>query len=162
LSVWAVVASALFGLYPLHQEAVAWITGRVDSIVTFFCLGSFYGYLRWRRPGSGGGLGVVLVFIILRLLFQEKAGIIAAMFLCWEIFEPTQRAMRGIARTNVETAERGAVPMNLTILTTAISRLKPTLVFWAVLAGYFVVRRLALGTFVGGYDDSLFFISNWK
>jgi len=34
--IWCVGSAALFGLYPLHPEAVSWITGRVDTFVTLF------------------------------------------------------------------------------------------------------------------------------
>jgi hypothetical protein len=34
--------------------------------------------------------------------------------------------------------------------------------FWTLLAAYFGVRYFALGTFVGGYDDSLLFIANFS
>src|SRR5271155_623323 len=36
--IWCLSAATLFGLYPLHPEAVSWITGRVDTFVTLFSL----------------------------------------------------------------------------------------------------------------------------
>jgi hypothetical protein len=43
-----------------------------------------------------------------------------------------------------------------------VNSIKVTAPYWALLVLYFIVRRFALGTFVGGYDDSLFFVANWK
>jgi hypothetical protein len=130
----ALTAAAVFALYPLHPEAVSWITGRVDTIVTTFCLASLWSYLKWRFYERPYYLALSLVSLVLGLLSKEMAITIPAVIVGFEILSPKLK----------------------------VSRLLKTLPFWAVLAGYFVVRRIALGTFVGGYDDSLLFIANIK
>jgi hypothetical protein len=130
----ALTAAAIFSLYPLHPEAVSWITGRVDSIVTTFCLGSLWTYFRWRETTKPAWLGLSLVSLVLGLLSKEMAITVPAVIVGFEILAPNLRP----------------------------ARLLKTIPYWLVLAGYFVVRRLALGTFVGGYDDSLLFIANVK
>jgi len=139
---WPVGAAALFGLYPLHAEAVAWITGRVDDIVTTFYLLSLWCYIRWRRAGRVLFLGGALSGMILGLLSKEMAITLPAAFVAFDFFVHSESKQ------------------SAGLVATAFNSLKPTIPFWALLVVYFIVRRLALGTFVGGYDDSLFFISN--
>ncbi len=50
--IWCLSAATLFGLYPLHPEAVSWVTGRVDTFVTLFSLSSLYGYIYWSQSGK--------------------------------------------------------------------------------------------------------------
>jgi hypothetical protein len=130
----AITAAAVFGLYPLHPEAVSWITGRVDTIVTTFILASLYTYLRWRSNDKPAWLAASIGTFILGLLSKEMAITVPAVICAFELFAGRQQ----------------------------LNRFLKTLPFWGVLAGYFVVRRIALGTFVGGYDDSLLFIANLK
>ncbi len=43
----------LFGLHPVHHEAVAWISGATEPLLAIFFLASFFCYLK-SRDGSGG------------------------------------------------------------------------------------------------------------
>ena len=143
---WPFFAAALFGLYPLHTEAVSWITGRVDAVVTAFITGSFYFYLKSRQKESPLWFWLSIIFMILGLTSKEMTITLPATFVLFELIFP-----------------RSTMPLKLTIVD-LIKRVRlaavSTLPFWIVLVLYFGVRVLALGTFVGGYDDSLFFISN--
>lgn len=148
---WPAAASAFFALHPLHPEAVAWITGRVDSVVTAFCTASFYFYIKWRRTGALTHAVLAALTMILGLLSKEMAITLPAVFAWTEIiyggnWDKTQTG-KPIFQWLADSAKRCAVR---------------TIPFWLILAAYFVVRYFALGTFVGGYDDSLFFISNMK
>lgn len=139
---WPVLAALLFAVYPLHSEAVAWITGRVDAVVTAFMLLSFYAYIRWRESKAPLALALTYMSAILALLSKEMAITIPPLFTLYELTI--------------------AEPLGTSSLSTRIrNALKYSSQFWALLAGYFVVRRFALGTLVGGYDDSLFHIANW-
>lgn len=44
----AVVAGMLFAAYPVHTEAVTWITGRADLMGAFGCLLGFWAFVRFR------------------------------------------------------------------------------------------------------------------
>lgn len=143
VSLWALFSSALFALYPLHPEAVAWITGRVDSIVTAFCTAAVYFYIDWRQSKKSFALCLSIAAMILGLLSKEMAITLPAVFLWVEM-------VYGARWTN---APGGLISL-------AKRCIISTLPFWILLAAYFVLRLFALGTFVGGYDDSLFFISD--
>jgi len=137
------LASLTFALYPLHPEPVSWITGRVDTIVAAFYLLSLWCYMRWRETHRPNDLILSLSSMVLALCSKEMAITLPALFLSYELF---------VAQENL----RGNWLRRAWLLA------KPTAPFWLTLAVYFVVRRLSLGTFVGGYDDSLFFIANPK
>src|SRR6266511_3944330 len=48
----ATIAGALFAVLPVHAAAVAWISGRADSIPSLFYLSAFLLFAMWRRQGS--------------------------------------------------------------------------------------------------------------
>ncbi|MBI4533349.1 MAG: hypothetical protein HY711_05315 [Candidatus Melainabacteria bacterium] len=141
---WALASAALFALYPLHPEAVSWITGRVDSVVTTFVLASLWSYMRWRTSGRIRWCCVTSGFMILGLLSKEMAITLPFVFLAYEL------------------CFKSKYPKLSNIFQQTYITLKPTWLFFGLLGVYFVVRWLALGTFVGGYDDSLFFVQDIK
>jgi hypothetical protein len=155
---WALSSAALFALYPLHPEAVSWITGRVDTIVTMFCLSSLWCYMRWRLSNNYGWLVAACTGLILGLLSKEMAIIMPALFVIYEL-------VYGISFSSNQTDGRVSAR---SIWRSTYQAFSKTALFWIILVGYFAIRRLSLGTFVGGYDDSLFtipsksiFIKNW-
>jgi len=120
---WALGSASLFALFPLHGEAVSWITGRVDCVVTAFCLASTWCYLRWRNTNSIPSLIFSLLSFSCGLASKEMAVTIPFLVLFIDLLFKKR---------------------SLTAAT-----------FWLLLAGYFVLRKFALGTFIGGYDNSL-------
>jgi protein O-mannosyl-transferase len=136
------LAGLIFALYPLHCEAVSWITGRVDDIVTTFYLLTLCLFIQWRQNRSNAKLVLSLASMALALMSKEMAVTLPALLLSFDIFLPSIKEQTS---SLLEKIKRG-------ILATSP--------FWILLVAYFVVRRIALGTFVGGYDDSLFFIAN--
>ncbi len=141
----AFFASLIFGLYPLHPEAVSWITGRVDTIVTTFIVVSLWCYMQWRDGKSVLWCAGSIVSLILGLLSKEMAITLPATMAAYEVLLWWEKGGTG-----------------KTLIPGAINAIKAIVPFAVVIALYFVVRLIALGTFVGGYDDSLFFISNMK
>lgn len=152
LDFWALAAAMLFGLYPLHPEAVAWITGRVDTIVTAFTLLSLWCYMRWRNGCSKVSAVASAGFLTLALLSKEMAVTLPAVFIVVEV-------TRWLSARTGSTDPPSATTHSWRALLRSSFH---TLPFWMVVAVYFAVRRIALGTFVGGYDDSLFFIADIK
>ncbi len=146
--IWALTAAGLFGLYPLHPEAVSWITGRVDSVVTPFCLFSLLTYMYFRQSGKLGWAAACTVSMWLGLLSKEMAITLPAVFVLWEI-------LYGNTTASIQTPATWLLEKGKAMLIN-------TGWFWLMLGIYFFVRVKALGTFVGGYDDSLLYISNWN
>ena len=134
-NVYGLAAASIFGLYPLHAEAVAWITGRVDAIVgAFMCL-SLLCYLRWRRRGGTLALVICCTCFALALMSKEMAVSLPPIFLCYSLL--LERNGYSTLPAKVSSSIKAAAP------------------FFGVLVLYFVVRRAALGTFIGGYHDTL-------
>ena len=216
---WATSAAALFALHPLHPEAVAWITGRVDSVVTAFCVASIFFYIDWRQTKRAISITLCVVSMIAGLLSKEMAITLPAAFVWLELLYghywstpgvPTSTPGAPTSTLGAPASSRHRAPLsngsesnsandnygnhhpasNQPASNESTANLDPnksesgiplqspnlvswiietgkrcvisTLPFWVVLAAYFGVRYLALGTFVGGYDDSLFFVSNMK
>ncbi len=63
----ALAAAMVFGLHPVHTEAVVWVSGRFDLLACFCLLASALAYLNWqrghRRAWCWGGLSVVMFVI---------------------------------------------------------------------------------------------------
>jgi hypothetical protein len=140
---WPFLAALLFAIYPLHPEAVSWITGRVDSIVTTFYLSSLFTFIVWSITRAAPYLVLSLINACLALLSKEMAITLpAVMFACsyWlsvGSILPKQKPGQAI-----------------------LTAVRKTFPFWAILTLYILVRGLSLGTFVGGYDNSLFFVAD--
>ncbi|MBX9669615.1 MAG: glycosyltransferase family 39 protein [Candidatus Obscuribacterales bacterium] len=151
ISMWLypLAVSLIFGLYPLHTEAVSWITGRVDAVVTAFYVATFYFYLRWRHNGNPLWIAPCVASLTLGLLSKEMALTLPPAFILYEL----TLGKNAIFRKSLDKNR---------FLSWSWQIVKPTALFWSMLVVYFGVRRYALGTFVGGYDDSLFFIADLK
>jgi hypothetical protein len=139
-------AAALFALYPIHPEAVSWITGRVDSICAMFTLGSLWLFQRWQKGRSYLALFASLLFFVLGLLSKEMAVTLPAVLVVYLLLFPRKLVSDAAPRD-----DRKIITL---LQETAVS----TTPYWLVWLGYFLVRQRALGTFVGGYDNALFFI----
>jgi hypothetical protein len=144
LTMWPVLAAGTFALYPSHPEAVSWVTGRVDAIVTTFYLASVYSFMRWRRTARRLDFVASLVFMLLSLASKEMAVTIPLVWFFFELLKP---------KSSLPTASTSGNSLSVS------GRLKSAIAYslpaWAILVAYFGLRKLALGTFIGGYDDSL-------
>lgn len=69
----AVFASLVFAVHPVHTEAVSWISGRTDSLVTLFFFVSFLFYLKYSDffENNNRFLYISLLFYALGLLSKE-------------------------------------------------------------------------------------------
>jgi hypothetical protein len=128
---WGVLAAFLFALYPLHPEAVAWITGRVDSVVAAFYLASVWCYIRWRHSLLNHWLVLTGVTMILALLSKEMGLSLPLAYFFYELVYNRNRAK----------ISKQVVLVNG--------------MFWVMLALYFAMRQMFLGSMVGGWDSSL-------
>ncbi len=68
-----VVAALLFGLLPVHAEAVIWATAIPESLAGTLQLGAFYFYLRYRDENFRRGLTWSMVLFAGALLSHESA-----------------------------------------------------------------------------------------
>ncbi len=128
-------AATIFGVYPLHPEAVSWITGRVDVVATAFYMLSLWGYLEYRKQAALNTLVSVCLCMVLAFFSKEMAFTLPIVITAFELFVTPKSDWK--------------------------SRLRPIALLWAILIGFLALRSWALGTVVGGYDNS-FLPSDWK
>ncbi len=48
-NLFSLFATLIFAVHPVHTEAVSWVSGRTDSLVTMFFFGSFLCYLEFTK-----------------------------------------------------------------------------------------------------------------
>lgn len=117
----AAIAAVAFAVLPMQTETVAWVTGRVDSMPTFFYLGAFYLYCRWRAKG-GTSLYLWSVAACFAALFSKQNTITLAPALMAYDFILERRPLRVSA-----------------------AWLKPYLPFILLTAGYLLLRYEVFG-----------------
>lgn len=88
------VSSLLFVCHPIHTQAVSYISGRADILLTFFFLLSFITLLEYRRSGASLFLVLSVIFYIFSLLSKEAAVIIPLVFISYEIIYRNEPATR--------------------------------------------------------------------
>ncbi len=137
----------MFGLYPLHPEAVAWITGRVDLFVTFFFMVTFYGYLRWRQSNEHKWLYLSMLSFICSLLSKEMAIMLPPLIFWYE-------SIFGLSYQKNSTSEHKTISKGGVIRAALMRACWQTGLFWLTLIGYILWRAYALGTLIGGYDST--------
>jgi len=123
----ALLAALMFGVHPVHLEAVAWVSGVAEPLSGIFFLGSLLCYFRARgeRRAIGWTAASLLLFAA-SLLAKETAAVLPLILLTYEFT---------LGRTTADAHEaRGAV-QRLT------RRLIP---YFAALAVYLCVRAWVL------------------
>ncbi|HEY9755262.1 MAG TPA: hypothetical protein V6C97_08875 [Oculatellaceae cyanobacterium] len=164
LRLWPVFAACTFALYPSHPETVSWVTGRVDGIVTAFYLISLYLWMLWRRTGKQAAFAGSVASMLLSLASKEMAVTIPVVLFLYEFLRPMSSSAGITTESSPSKPRPRSVPSWL--LKNTIRSFASTGIAWGILAAYFVLRRVVLGTFIGGYDDTLavdcqLLASNW-
>jgi protein O-mannosyl-transferase len=135
-NIWPLTAACLFAVYPLNPEVVSWITGRVDSISTAFILWSIVCYVKGRQSQNHHLKFATAILMIMALMSKETAIILPMIFLAFELIYPLKTNACNSFFSKVFTIGKSTLP------------------FFILLAAYFFFRRFALGSFLGGYDNS--------
>ncbi len=80
----AVLATGVLGLHPIQATAVAWITGRADTLPTFFALAAFAAAMRLgsSAPGVRRGLWAAgaVVGLALAVFAKEQTALLLLLF----------------------------------------------------------------------------------
>jgi tetratricopeptide (TPR) repeat protein len=85
------MAAVLFAVYPIHTEAVAWISAVTDLSYTFFCLLSLYLYIRSKdRFNTGYYLSVAAFFI--GTLCKEPALTLPGLLIAYDLLLNKKKA----------------------------------------------------------------------
>ncbi|MCX5680681.1 MAG: tetratricopeptide repeat protein [Candidatus Omnitrophica bacterium] len=123
----ALAVGILFLVHPVQSEAVCAIAGISNLLSTACCFGSFYFYIRHKdltgRASISYCIYALLLFLI-ALLAKESTVILPFLLIAYELF---------YQKPGTKTCSR-------------IKRFLPVLLFFCVLAGYFMFRKLVLST----------------
>jgi hypothetical protein len=120
----ALLAGLVFAAHPAHAEAVAWISGRADSIPTLFYLGAFLAYAGWRQRPRAWRYAAALVLFFCALFSKQSAITMPVLLVAFELLVEGRRGrplLRGLA---------------------------PVAPFAALTAGYLVLRQVLFGNYV--------------
>lgn len=82
-------AAAIFAVHPLHTEAVAYVSGRADSMAAVFVFAALY-FSTWRAPDRPAhtGLALMLVCFVAALLSKEAAFVFPILLILSHIARP--------------------------------------------------------------------------
>jgi len=83
----ALATSLLFAIHPVLIQAVAWIPGRNDSLLTVFILLSFIFYLRYWREGSLKWAWLHVLAFFLALLTKETALLLPVLLISHSLLQ---------------------------------------------------------------------------
>lgn len=125
-------AAAVFALYPLHVESVAWVMGMSEPFAAAFLLTALICYLRARdfSPRSRIWYGCSILLYGCALLAKENMIVLPAILVAWEWF--------------LSPASRGATTPH-TLVQRAWRSLRPVLPHGFVAVVYLGVRLVVLG-----------------
>jgi tetratricopeptide (TPR) repeat protein len=85
----AAIAALIFGLHPVHSEAVAWISSSPDLLAGVFVLASLLSYERWRARNQShlSWLCASLFFALLAMFSKEQAVMLPLFIAARELFD---------------------------------------------------------------------------
>lgn len=78
--------AAVFAVHPVLAQAVAWIPGRNDSLLTIFALLAFIYFLNYLETNRLGDFGKHLLFFALALFTKESAVFILPLLFIYVLF----------------------------------------------------------------------------
>lgn len=81
------IGTLIFALHPIHTEAVAWVSGRTDSLSCTFFFAAFIYYHKYSRPDGNRNSNLVfgLLFYLLALLSKEMAITLPAVIILFDL-----------------------------------------------------------------------------
>lgn len=89
------IATAIFGLHPVHVEVVAWVSGVPEMLLALLSIPSFLCYARYREvevrghAGRNHWLAVSLSLYLLAILAKETAIVLLGIFLAYDRTYPS-------------------------------------------------------------------------
>ena len=135
----AAISALLFAVHPIHNEAVAWVSGMTDPLLAFFFLAALLAWFRYREQGRTRWLAISLVCYAASMLSKEPGIVLPAIVavLCLTGLDRVS-GKNGVASVS-DTSEQGKEWRDKIAAT-----LRATAPFLAVAALYLVGRYFVL------------------
>ncbi|MBI3767454.1 MAG: tetratricopeptide repeat protein [Deltaproteobacteria bacterium] len=90
----ALVGALLFAVHPIHTEAVAWVTARVDVLATTFTLLAMLAFARLRaRPRDVWGMAIAIAVCAFAAAASKEPGVVVPALIVAAAMVPTARAV---------------------------------------------------------------------
>jgi len=92
------IAALVFGLHPVHIEAVAWVSGVAEPLMAAPMIGSFLCYLKQRESPQRRSLwqAAAVILFVIAILAKETAMVLPAIVAAYEwLFPPDQTLAQG-------------------------------------------------------------------
>jgi protein O-mannosyl-transferase len=125
------IAALIFGLHPVHVEAVVWISGATEPVLSLLFLGSLLALINYRERTDARFFALSLGLFLLALFSKETALALPGVVIAYEfIFN-----------------ERTSDPDTSDWVSRSRTRCKIVFPFLAVTVSYVVVRRLVFRSF---------------
>ena len=84
----ALLAASLFVMMPTHQEPIAWISGRVDSLASVFYLGAFLCFVRFRLEQRRRWLVAALLAFVSGLFAKQSIVTLPLLLVAFDVVWP--------------------------------------------------------------------------
>jgi len=94
----ALVSAVLFGLHPIHVEAVAWISGATEPLVAMLMLASLLSYMAFRQQKRARDYALSLAWFCLALFAKESAMMAPMLLFAYDMLFPQEATERVIQR----------------------------------------------------------------
>ncbi|MCB9235501.1 MAG: tetratricopeptide repeat protein [Bacteroidia bacterium] len=82
-----IVGALLFGVHPMHVEAVAWVSARKEVVYTFFFLFSLLAYDRHLKKANWLMLGLTFLAFVLSALSKPSAVALPGVLLAMDLYK---------------------------------------------------------------------------
>lgn len=105
----------------------------------------------WRRTGKQAAFAGSIASMLLSLASKEMGVTIPVVLFLYEFLRPTTSVLFNADESSPPRSSNSPAWLIKNVFRCFAS----TSIVWTLLAGYFVLRRVVLGTFIGGYDDTL-------
>ncbi|MCC7159368.1 MAG: tetratricopeptide repeat protein, partial [Ignavibacteria bacterium] len=115
------IGTLIFALHPVHTEAVAWVSGRTDSLSCTFFFASFIYYFKFSKKSSALNLTLTLFFYLFALLAKEMAITLPVMIILYDLM---------VNKLSIKDALMGKIKIYSALIVLSLAYL---LLRWAVL-----------------------------
>lgn len=91
------LGAGLFAVNPIHTEAVAWVSGRTDSLFFTFYAAAFIFYLKYKEEPTTRNLVLISLMYLLSLMAKEMAITFPAIIILYEYLINKKRKLDDFA-----------------------------------------------------------------
>ncbi|MBI1748484.1 MAG: hypothetical protein HYR55_18145 [Acidobacteria bacterium] len=130
------IAGMLFALHPAQSSGVAYISGRAEVIAATCYLLVFYLFLRYRATGAKTPYILSLIIFFIGMFSKETSATLPFLIICYDMLPELFTKPIGI-RPLLEKAVKKSLSWSG---------------YLGILGVYFIIRKIALGVFLGGYE----------